>query len=112
MLRLVEVKKALLSRPYNILNKELGFTLQIKDELAPWNETEVSFLISEGKCVESKKKQAVLSTTVQTLAQLYSNFITFRKALEYNLVQFSSPVDVQALDELFALPKPYCLHWF
>jgi hypothetical protein len=54
----------------------------------------------------------VLSTTVQTLAQLYANFITFRKAQEYNLIQFSSPVDIDALDQLFALPKPYCLHWF
>jgi predicted acetyltransferase len=112
MLRLVDIKEALLRRPYNILDKELSLTLHIKDELAPWNETEMNFLFAEGKCTETRKKQAVLSTTIQTLAQLYTSFITFQKAQEYNLIHFSSPVDVQALDELFALPRPYCLHWF
>jgi predicted acetyltransferase len=112
MLRLVDVKEALLQRPYNKTDKEIGITLSVKDELAPWNQEQMSFLFAGGECTEAKKKQTVLSTTVQTLAQLYANFITFRKAQEYNLIQFSSPVDIDALEELFALPKPYCLHWF
>ncbi len=111
-LRLVDVAQAFQARPYNKLDKELGFSLRLQDEHAPWNERPIDLLFKDGKCVQTKAEQPQLSTSIQTLAQLYTNFISFHTALDYHLIQFSEDVNIKALDELFALHKPYMFHWF
>ena len=102
--RIIDVVKALEMRPYpSQIETELNFA--IDDPLIPQNCSNFQLQISGGKGKVTKAEKADIQLTIQSLASLYTGFLT-AKQLYYCEKLEANDSNLDSLNQVFALPTP------
>ncbi len=112
MLRVIDVKKALLGRMnYNATNLDVTFI--IEDSFLPENSGSYTFILNDGKpVVNQEKSKYQIKLDIATFSQLFVNYLTFTDAAKIRKLEVNDPAILACLDQAFSLPEPQMLEYF
>lgn len=106
MLRILDVKQALLRRGYPALDEEISF--EIHDELIPENQGRFTLRVKSGKpeLIENDPKQC-LTVSVAGLAPLYSGLFTAEQLAAAGQIDCVDKNLLAAASRMFAASEPW-----
>jgi predicted acetyltransferase len=110
MLRIVDVKSALLARGYPALHARVA--LRVEDELLPDNTGTYQLSVDDGSmAIEHSTGEGDAALDVRALAPLYTGFQNASSLAELGLLRGTGEA-VRTLDALFAGPAPGLADYF
>ncbi|MDJ0658148.1 MAG: GNAT family N-acetyltransferase [Crocosphaera sp.] len=102
--RIIDVVKALEMRPYPTqIETELNFA--IDDPLIPQNSSNFQLKILGGKGKVTKAEKADIQLTIQSLASLYTGFLTAKQLFYCGKLE-TNDINLDILEQVFMLPTP------
>ncbi len=107
MLRLLDVERALLERPWP-LETNASFSIAVRDDILSWNNDRTYHLeLRQGRpevTATAGSEQAGLRCDVRTLAQLYAGYLSPMQAARLGLLTVARPADLDAAQLSFSPP--------
>lgn len=108
MVRIVDVEKVL-KLLYKDVNYDLCCSIEVRDDLAPWNNG--IFILrkkyDESEIVKDNTVEPDIRCTIQTLSQILFGFNTFKKANELGLISSNKANVLELLDKKIECAKTY-----